>query len=109
MKTGSDKDGCGRTPGSACSTLLYLLQQVNRTHHPPSTELRIATDKSLTIDQQAAVSTILFYCLSNQNSLAGDLDQIVVVSLLANIDNMVSKFVQLYQALLEVPMKKIAL
>ena len=36
LKSGRDKDGCGRTPSSACSTLLYLLQQVNRTHLPPS-------------------------------------------------------------------------
>ena len=59
MKTGSDKDGCGRTPGSACSTLLYLLQQVNRTHLPPSTAIKISTEKCLNIDQQAAVSTII--------------------------------------------------
>ena len=72
MMDGSDKDGCGRTPGSACSTLLYLLQQVNRTHLPPSTGIRIATDKSLTIDQQAAVSTNLFYCLWNQISCSGE-------------------------------------
>ena len=58
LKRGRDKDGCGRTPGSACSTLLYLLQQVNRTHPPPSTGIRISTDKCITIDQQAAVSTI---------------------------------------------------
>ena len=71
LKRGRDKDGCGRTPGSACLTLPYLLQQENRTHLPPSTELRIATDKSLAIDQQAAVSTNLFYCLSNQISYRG--------------------------------------
>ena len=71
LERGRDKDGCGRTPGSACLTLPYLLQQVNRTHLPPSTELRIATDKSLTIDQQAAVSTNLFYCLWNQISCSG--------------------------------------
>ena len=59
MKRGSNRDGCGRTPGSACRTLLYLLQQVNRTHLPPSTGIRIATDKSMNIDQQAAVSTII--------------------------------------------------
>ena len=53
LTSGSDKEGCGRAPGSACSTLLYLLQQVNRTHLPPSTGIRISTDKSLTIDQQA--------------------------------------------------------
>ena len=66
LKRGRDKDGCGRTPGSPCLSLPYLLQQENRTHLPPSTELRIATDKSLTIDQQAAVSTNLFFCLWNQ-------------------------------------------
>ena len=60
LTSGSDKEGCGRTPGSACSTLLYLLQQVNRTHLSPSTGIQISTDKSLTIDQQAAVSTNLF-------------------------------------------------
>ena len=36
LESGSDIGGCGRTPDSACSTLLYLLQQVNRTHLPPS-------------------------------------------------------------------------
>ena len=60
MDTGKDKDGCGRSPDSPCKTLLYLLQQVNRTHLPPDKELRIITDKSLRIDQQTAVSTILF-------------------------------------------------
>ena len=35
LKSGSDIGGCGRTPDSACSTLPYLLQQVNRTHLPP--------------------------------------------------------------------------
>ena len=60
MMSGSDKDGCGRTPGSACLTLLYLLQQENRTHLPPSTGIRIATDKSVTVDQQAAVSAFYF-------------------------------------------------
>ena len=66
LKSGRDKDGCGRTPGSACSTLLYLLQQVNRTHLPPSTGIKISTDKCLNIDQQTAVSTNLFHCLSTQ-------------------------------------------
>ena len=60
MDRGRDKDGCGRSPDSACETLLYLLQQVNRTHLPPGKELRIITDKSLRIDQQNAVSTNAF-------------------------------------------------
>ena len=58
MDRGRDKDGCGRSPDSPCETLLYLLQQVNRTHLPPDKELQIVTDKSLVIDQQTAVSTI---------------------------------------------------
>ena len=36
LESGSDKEGSGRTTESACSTLLYLLQQVNRTHLLPS-------------------------------------------------------------------------
>ena len=59
LESGSNREGCGRTPETACITLLYLLQQVNRTHLPPSTAIRIATDKCLNIDQQAAVSTII--------------------------------------------------
>ena len=56
MERGADRDGCGRSVEFPCETLLYLLQQVNRTHRPPSTEIHISTDKSLIIDQQIAVS-----------------------------------------------------
>ena len=62
LQSGWNLDGCGRTMESACKTILYLLQQVNRTHLPPSTGIRISTDKSLKIDQQTAVSTDLFLC-----------------------------------------------
>ena len=58
MDRGKDKDGCGRSLQFPCNTLLYLLQQVNRTHLPPDKELGIITDKSLTVDQQAAVSAV---------------------------------------------------
>ena len=37
MDRGRDKGGCGRSPDSPCDTLLYLLQQMNQTHLPPST------------------------------------------------------------------------
>ena len=60
LESGSDRDGCGRSVKFPCQTLLYLLQQVNRTHFPPSTEINISTDKSLTIDQQIAVSCFHF-------------------------------------------------
>ena len=56
MEKGRDKDGCGRSLQFPCNTLLYLLQQI-----PPGKELRILTDKSLTIDQEAAVSTDFIY------------------------------------------------
>ena len=59
MEKGLDYEGCGKSPDSPCESLLYLLQQVNRTHLSPHKELRIVTDKSLTIDKQAAVSTII--------------------------------------------------
>ena len=62
LNRGRDKDGCGRSPDSPCATLRYLLQQVNRTHDK---ELHIVTDKSLVIDQQAAVSTITFICFAS--------------------------------------------
>ena len=58
MGRGRDKSGCGRSTDSPCETLLYLLQQVNRTHFPPDKELHVVTDKSLIIDKQAAVSTL---------------------------------------------------
>ena len=63
MDRGRDKDGCGRSPESPCNTLLYLLQQVNRTHLPPDNELWIITDKSLVIKQETAVSTVFFNLL----------------------------------------------
>ena len=59
IKKGLDHEGCGRSPDSPCSTLLYLLQQVNWTRLPPDKELHNITDKSLQIDQRAAVSTDL--------------------------------------------------
>ena len=62
LMSGSDREGCGRSVEFPCETLLYLLQQVNWTHEPP--ELHIVTDKSLTIDQQTAVSTGFIYYLS---------------------------------------------
>ena len=63
MDRGRDKDGCGRSPDSSCETLLYLLQQANRTHLPPDKELRIVTDKSLTMDERTAVSYYYLYLL----------------------------------------------
>ena len=57
MENGRDQKGCGNSTENPCKTLLYLLQQVNWTHLPPDKELHISTDKSLTIDQQTAVST----------------------------------------------------
>ena len=66
MNRGKDKYGCGRSPDSPCKTLLYLLQQVNRTHLPPDKELHIVTDKSLRLDQQTAVSTDFIYCSSDK-------------------------------------------
>ena len=45
LESGSDIGGCGRTPDSACSTLLYLLQQVNRTHLPPSMTTQVPPSK----------------------------------------------------------------
>ena len=59
LDSGSNREGCGRTPETACSTLLYLLQQVNRTHLPPSTGIHISTDECLSIDQKTAVSVII--------------------------------------------------
>ena len=55
LKSGSDKDGCG-TLEQPCRTLLYVLQEVQ-----PSAGIRIITDQSLTINQQAAVSTSFVY------------------------------------------------
>ena len=56
MDGGRDNQGCGRSLQFPCNTLLYLLQQVNQTHLPPEEDLQIITDKSLTVDQQTAVS-----------------------------------------------------
>ena len=60
MQKGLDHEGCGNSTENACQTLLYLVQQVNRTHLPLSRGLHISTDKSLRIDQRTAVSTIYF-------------------------------------------------
>ena len=47
LKRGSDIGGCGRTPDSACSTLPYLLQQVNRTHLPPPMATHVSPSKEI--------------------------------------------------------------
>ena len=56
MKSGLDREGCGKSPEFPCGSLLYALQQVNRTS---TTEIHIVTDKSLSVGQQEAVSTYL--------------------------------------------------
>ena len=46
-----------------CSSLSFLLDQIKKSQPPPEgTEIVIVTDKSLNIDQQTAVSTILNFC-----------------------------------------------
>ena len=55
LKSGRDKDGCGRTPGSACSTLLYLLQQVNRTRLPPSMATHVPPSNEIDPDNRTQV------------------------------------------------------
>ena len=59
LEEGWDKDGCGRTPGSACSTLLYLLQQVNRTHLPPSMATQVPPSKEMDPDNRTQVSSFM--------------------------------------------------
>ena len=64
LESGTDDQGCGRSLQFPCNTILHLLQQVNRTHLPPSRELQVVTDKSLTINQDIAVSTIYSLCFT---------------------------------------------
>ena len=64
MKKGLDHEGCGRPLQFPCNTLLYLLQQIS-----PDQELHVVTDKSLQINQQAAVSTFIF-TISNLATLS---------------------------------------
>ena len=58
LKSGSDIGGCGRTPDSACSTLLYLLHQVNRTHLPPSTATQVPPSREMDPDYQTQVGPV---------------------------------------------------
>ena len=59
MENGSDAEGCGQYLDVACSSLSYLLDQIKKSESPPEgTEAVIVTDKSLNIDQQAAVSNM---------------------------------------------------